>query len=108
MHRLVLQAVFAYTACMRKRSRKPASTAGAQFTVRNVPSAVAKAIRKRARREKKSLNRVLVEAIARAAGTEEIPTVYHDLDHIAGTWVEDEDFDAAIEAQDRVDESLWR
>jgi hypothetical protein len=33
--------------------------------------------------------------------------LHHDLDDLAGQWVEDPEFDAAVEAQDQVDESLW-
>ena len=39
----------------------------------------------------------------------DLPTrVYTDLDAVAGSWVHIPGFDDAIEAQDRVDETLWR
>jgi hypothetical protein len=79
-----------------------------QFTVRRVPSRVARSLRDKARRERRSVNSVLVQALALAAGTGEDEPRFHDLDWLAGTWVKDPAFDAAIAAQDQVDESLWR
>lgn len=76
----------------------------AQFTIRGVPRAVEETLRRRARTEGKSLNRVLLEALT--ASTE--PIEHHDLDWIAGTWVEDPEFDQAVAAQDRIDEEMWR
>ena len=38
---------------------------------------------------------------------EEAPR-HHDLDDLAGTWVDDPEFDRAIEAMDQVDPELWR
>jgi hypothetical protein len=56
-----------------------------------------------------SLNEVLRAALIREAeGTDEPERVYSDLDALVGSWVDDPCFDAAIEAQDRVDETLWR
>ena len=33
---------------------------------------------------------------------------YHDLDSLAGSWVEDPEFEEAIRAQDQVDLALWQ
>ncbi len=33
---------------------------------------------------------------------------YHDLDSLAGSWVEDPEFEEAIRAQDQVDLELWQ
>ena len=80
-----------------------------QYTVRNVPSAVDRALRRRARNERKSLNQVLLEALAAAAGAGQAPElVFHDLDHLSGKWVEDPGFDEAIAAQDEVDVGAWK
>jgi hypothetical protein len=62
----------------------------------------------RATREQKSLNTVLVEILTNAAGVEPGIAIYRDLSDLAGTWVEDLAFDAAIEAQDQIDPSLWQ
>jgi hypothetical protein len=56
-----------------------------------------------------SLNQVLRAALDREAEGTGVPErVYSDLDALAGSWVDDPSFDAAIQAQDRVDEALWR
>jgi plasmid stability protein len=84
------------------------SRQGVQLTVRNVPERVARALQGRARREGKSVNRVLVEALTREAGCGDEDVRWHDLDWIAGTWKRDRGFDAAIAAQDVIDEDMWR
>ena len=56
-----------------------------------------------------SLNEVLRAALIREAEGTDVPErVYSDLDGLAGSWVDDPSFDAAIQAQDRIDEALWR
>jgi hypothetical protein len=79
-----------------------------QYTLRKVPPAVDHVLRRRARSEGKSLNAVAVEALARGAGLGDAPQRRRDLGDVAGTWVEDPAFDAAIEAQRRIDRRLWR
>jgi len=92
---LHMHAVFGYNACM-------------QYTVRKVPRAVDSALRKRARTERKSLNRVAVEALARGAGVADAPVAQRDLGDVAGTWREDPEFDRAVTAQHRIEKGLWR
>ena len=68
---------------------------------------VDKALRRKARTERTSLNQVLRAALIREAeGTAVQKRVYTDLDALAGSWAEDAGFDAAIRAQDRIDEVL--
>lgn len=119
---LAVQAVTRYSACMKKqaaggsvRSGRLRKGAGAppstvlQYTVRNIPGNVDRALRRKASEERKSLNAVLRDALIREAGVVEPSTrSYADLDALAGTWVDDPGFDDAIRAQDQVDESLWR
>jgi len=95
---------------MKKNANTDAALKGAtQFTVRNVPEHVARALRRKAEESNQSLNKTLIEALARQAGTEEgEEPAFHDLDHLAGKWEEDPEFDEAIAAQDKVDESLWK
>ena len=93
-----------------RRGARAATPAGTlQYTVRNIPEHVDRALRRRAGEERKSLNEVLRDALIREAGVVEPATrLYTDLDALAGTWVDDPGFDETIRAQDRVDESLWR
>jgi hypothetical protein len=80
-----------------------------QYTVRNVPSKVDLTLRRKAVEEKISLNEILNRALRKEAGQSGGEThLYHDLDHLAGTWVDDPEFDAALRDQDVIDESLWK
>lgn len=56
----------------------------------------------------KSLNEVLVEALADGAGVRESRRTRRDLGDISGTWVSEPLVEEALAAQDVVDESLWR
>ena len=79
-----------------------------QYTVRSVPEAVDRALRARARSEGISLNQVLVHSLEVACGTEGAGLQKQDLDWIAGTWVEDEEFNQAQREQRRVHPDDWR
>ena len=76
-----------------------------QYTIRGVPPAVDAALRKRARVSGRSLNDVVIEALAEGAG---ISLQRRNLDDIAGTWIEDKAFDEAIAAQDQIDWDVWK
>lgn len=79
-----------------------------QYTLRNVPKEVDRALRRRAREQGKSLNEVAVEALAEAVGVGETRRRRRSVADIAGTWVEDPECEAALRDQDRVDPELWR
>ena len=78
-----------------------------QYTIRNVPEEVDRALRKQAKANGKSLNDIALEALRRATGVD-APVRHHDLDDLIGTWVEDPEFDRILEAQRQIDEELWR
>ena len=80
---------------------------GMQYTIRSIPEAVDRAVRRRARREDKSLNAVVVEALARGLDLEAGPAGHADLDHLIGTWQEDPAFDRAVADFERVDADAW-
>ena len=79
-----------------------------QYTIRGIPVAVDSALRARARADGKSLNEAAVAALAEGAGVVGAPHKRRDLGDIAGTWKADKAVEAALAAQDRVDEGLWR
>ncbi len=83
-------------------------TAGMQYTLRNIPDPLDAALRERARRERKSLNQVAVEALMAAAGLVGAPIRQRDLSDVVGSWVEDPAIDAALEEQRQVDPEMWR
>lgn len=49
-----------------------------------------------------------LRAMERGLGIAEEERRHHDLDDLAGTWVDDAEFDRAVEAMDQVDPELWR
>jgi plasmid stability protein len=79
-----------------------------QYTVRNVPQEIDQALRRRARREGKSLNEITVEALREAAGLSETSIKRRSFGDLVGTWRKDPEFEAAIEAQRRIDADLWK
>ena len=79
-----------------------------QYTLRNIPAALDRALRALARREGKSLNEVAIRALRRGVGVSEPRIPYRSLSDVAGTWREDPAFEQALADQDRIDEPLWR
>lgn len=79
-----------------------------QYTLRNVPKQLDRLLRERARREGKSLNQVVLEALERELGLEGAPIAHRNLQDIAGTWVRDVETENALEDQRRIDPDLWR
>ena len=78
-----------------------------QYTIRRISPALDAAIRRRARVQGKSLNEVAVEALAQGVGLAPGREARRDLRDIVKTWKRDAAFEAALAAQDRVDEDLW-
>ena len=95
-----MQAQFAYIAGMKNRH--------VQYTIRNVPPDLDGVVRNRARETGKSINAVLIDAIQAALSPETPRKVNHDFDDLIGTWVDDPEFDRAVEEQRRIDPELWK
>ena len=79
-----------------------------QYTIRAVPAAIDKKLRRQAKRESKSLNAVAVEALCRGLEISLTPVEHTDLDFLIGSWHEDPSFDRAIADFDRIDEEAWK
>lgn len=79
-----------------------------QYTIRGAPEEIDRALRQRARREAKSLDAVVVGALARGLELEAEPVRHTDLDHLIGTWQEDPEFDRAVADFERVDDEAWK
>lgn len=79
-----------------------------QYTIRGIPPAVDKALRRRAKASGKSLNEAAIDALTEGAGVTVEPRKRRDLSDIVGTWVEDPAFDAAIADQQRIDDDIWK
>jgi hypothetical protein len=96
-----MPALSAYNAGMKKNH-------AVQYTLRHIPPKVDAALRRKAKEQGVSLNRAAVAALAHGLGLSEEKPVYHDLDDLAGTWVDDPVFDEVIRQMDTVDPDLWR
>ena len=84
------------------------SKRASQYTLRNIPDRLDRRLRATAAEYGASLNTAALAALSRGLGMEEgQPVVHHDLDDLAGTWVQDEEFDRAMEQLDRVDPRMW-
>ena len=79
-----------------------------QYTIRGIPRALDKCLRRKSRVEGKSLNAAALEALSAGLQISGQLVRHDDLNFMAGSWVEDKQFDQAIAAQDRVDAKLWR
>jgi len=79
-----------------------------QYTIRRVPGRVDKLLRERATRYGVSLNQAALTALAQGLGIEEGAVVHHDLDDLAGSWVQDGEFDRAMAEMHRIDPALWQ
>ena len=79
-----------------------------QYTLRNVPKGVDRALRRRAVQLAKSLNEVALEALAVGAGVGQGAEEHHDLDFLFGSWVDDPAVDQALSDQRKIDEDLWK
>lgn len=90
-----MQAHAAYNAGMKRRQR----TEAIQYTLRNVPPGVDRALRRRAKQLSKSLNEVALQALSRGAGVEHELKQQHDLDFLFGSWTEDPEVDQALADQ---------
>ncbi len=93
------------------------------ITVRNLPPDVAELVRRKATEEDLSLNKAVIRLLkerlelARGPSREkrepshesEGRTLHHDLDHLAGTWTDNEadEFDALLQEQRGIDPGLW-
>ena len=75
-----------------------------QYTIRAVPAAIDRALRRRAKKEAKSLNAVTVEVLARGLELEAKAVEHTELDGLIGSWQEDPAFDRAEADFERVDE----
>ncbi|MGO8794194.1 MAG: FitA-like ribbon-helix-helix domain-containing protein [Candidatus Sulfotelmatobacter sp.] len=79
-----------------------------QYTIRNVPVSLDEALRRQARERGKSVNEVVIEALARGVGVSRRSSRQRDLSDIAGSWREDAAFDRALSDQQAIDKEMRR
>lgn len=82
----------------------------AQMTLRQIPDAVEKGLRQRARKAGRSLNRVTIDLIAEAMGTKSSPRKRRDLSGLAGQWSPQEcgTFERNTRIFERIDQETWK
>jgi plasmid stability protein len=85
---------------------KSGNQASRQYTIRNVPPSLDRALRREAARTRRSLNAIALDALAKAVQLD--GAEHHDLDAFFGSWVEDPAVDRALHDQRRVDADLWK
>ena len=82
------------------------------ITLRNIPADLSRRIERRAKEKGSSLNRTVIQILNDALGTSirRAAKLHHDLDHLAGSWSEDEarEFDEDLAAQRKIDPELWQ
>ena len=84
------------------------------ITLRNLPPDVARTVQQRAKQKKTSVvNKAVIELLEESSGgkaKKKAPIRYHDLDHLAGTWTNEEAaaFDKLIAEQRTIDPDLWK
>jgi plasmid stability protein len=79
-----------------------------QYTLRNIPPEVDRALREKARREGRSLNDVAIEALRRMLEVGSGEVRHRDLADIVGTLEEDSGLEAALQSQRQIDVDLWK
>jgi hypothetical protein len=99
---LTVQAHLAYNAGMKRRQKS------IQYTVRAVPEAVDRRLRRMVCERDVSFNTVAVEALEKAVGLGQASVRYRDLDALAGSWIEDPAVERVLAGLDQVDRELWR
>jgi hypothetical protein len=80
-------------------------------TLRNMPSELAQAVKRRAHDQHTSINKAVISLLAESIGL--LPkkrTRHHELDLFFGAWSKEkaENFDKALSAQRTIDPSLWK
>jgi plasmid stability protein len=82
------------------------------MTLRGIDENIAGALKEKARREDISVNAVMLRILKESLGIEKKKrtVVYCDLDHLAGTWSDQdsEDFLTATAVFEKVDEEMWK
>jgi plasmid stability protein len=80
--------------------------------LRNLPAELDKAIRKRARSKRMSVNKAVIGLLEEhlAQRTRKRTELHHDLDGLCGSWTQDDAaaFDRALAKQRMIDPDVWR
>lgn len=82
------------------------------MTLRGLDEALTAALKEKARQEDASVNSVMLRILKESLGIEkkQRSAVYHDLDHLAGTWSAGDaaEFEHVTAVFEKVDEDMWK
>jgi hypothetical protein len=82
------------------------------MTLRGIDDAISGALKEKARQEDTSVNAVMLKILRESLGIDKKKrgVVYHDLDHLAGTWNAKDaaEFESATAVFEKVDEDMWK
>jgi plasmid stability protein len=79
-----------------------------QYTIRNIPKAVDAALRRRAKRQGRTLNEVVVEAMTEALGLLPESPRRRSVRDILGALPKDPELEAVLREHRQIDPELWR
>jgi len=82
-------------------------------TLRNLPPALTRAIRRRADETRLSVSKTVISLLEESVGISrrrKEKRIYHDLDDLSGAWTRDEAamFSNALKGQRTIDAELWK
>lgn len=82
------------------------------MTVRGLDEMTMKALKEKAKQDGSSINAALLKILRKELGIEKkkYTVVYHDLDHLAGTWDKKDiaEFKKKVEDFEKIDEKMWK
>ena len=82
------------------------------MTIRGLDEMTIKALKEKAKQEGTSINAALLKMLRKELGIEKKKhtVVYHDLDHLAGTWDKKDyaEFQKIVQDFEKIDETMWK
>lgn len=82
------------------------------MTIRGLDDVTITALKEKAKQDGTSINSALLKIVRKELGLEKKwhTAVYHDLDHLAGTWDKKDsaEFNKNIEDFEKIDEKMWK
>ena len=79
-----------------------------QYTIRKIPEELDQKLRFASKKNSKSLNSLIIEALEKQFVHPEGIPKYKDLNHFSGLWEEDPEFDGAIDRFNEIDDRDWK
>jgi hypothetical protein len=79
------------------------------FNLRGIPEEIMAHLKREAKRLHTSVNVLILQMIKRGLGFSQEKVVYHDLDHLAGSWSrkQEKDFKKSTRHFEKIDKGLW-